>query len=267
MRDVVFCYSSTGNSMFVAKAIALGLGDTRVVMVSRAGATQEARDAVRVGLVFPVIGWGLPRTVAEFVRALDVKPGQYVFAVATCGGTAGATLLQLARLLRAKRVGLAAGYLTRFNAGGLAMKEPGVVRIVKALAGRKPLPARERLPELIDAVRRKAPHRPERSSWAANAAAGLFRVMMKRMAARFREADRNLRVDETCTKCRTCVRVCPRGNVALEGGAHTWRHDCEMCMACVNWCPVGAMRFGPSSADGGRRHNPDVTAAEMMVRA
>ncbi len=266
MKDVICCYSSTGNSMSVAKSIARGLGDASVVLVPRDGAAQGAHDAGRVGIVFPVIGWGLPRTVVEFVRALDVKPGQYVFAVATCGGTAGTTLLQLRKLLREKHVRLAAGFLVRFDSSGFFTKEPGVVRFVRAIAGRKPLPAHERLPEIIDVVSRKAGHRPERSSWAANVVAGLFRAMMRKAAERFKEADRNMGVDDTCTKCRTCVRVCPRGNVMIEGGTHAWRHDCEMCLACVAWCPVGAMHFGPVPTNGGRRHHPEVVAAEMMVR-
>ena len=81
--------------------------------------------------------------------------------------------------------------------------------------------------------------------------------------AQFTGMDRAYRVSESCKACGTCARICPRGNIALESGKPAWHHDCEFCGACGAWCPNNAIGFaGAPSAP--RRHNPQVTAADLM---
>jgi ferredoxin len=264
-EDLIYCYSATGNSLFAARTIAEGLENTRLVLMPKALKGHDTRNAGKIGLVFPVIGWGLPRMVVELIETIELRPGQYVYAVATCGGTPGGTLLQLRRLLRKKGVKLAAGFVVKSPSMGGFAKEPWAVKLVRAIAGRPPREAPERFREMVRTVSEKLPHRLERSSVAANMTAGVLRAIMRKARKRFKEADRNFSVGGECTRCRTCVRICPRANVTMTDGRHAWRHDCEMCMACAAWCPTGAMRFGSWSQSG--RHHPGVKAEEVLVRS
>ena len=90
----IYCFSSTGNSLYAARGIAQAIG-AQVLPMTDGPVTTD--DSV-VGLVFPTYFWALPRMVERFARGLRVNPGAYVFAVATYGsahayeaaGTAGA---------------------------------------------------------------------------------------------------------------------------------------------------------------------------------
>ena len=50
--------------------------------------------------------------------------------------------------------------------------------------------------------------------------------------------------DKNCTKCRTCVEVCPVHAISSETPKKTDKHKCIMCTACIASCPVKARSFG-----------------------
>ncbi len=51
------------------------------------------------------------------------------------------------------------------------------------------------------------------------------------------------RVNETCTECGACERVCPTGAIEGERGFASDPAECTMCLACSAACPVDAIDF------------------------
>jgi ferredoxin len=43
-----------------------------------------------------------------------------------------------------------------------------------------------------------------------------------------------------CTRCESCVEVCPTASIALEDTIRTDSRTCIACCACIKQCPVGA---------------------------
>ena len=111
MKTKLFFFSGTGNSLKVARDLAAELGGAEIVAIPEALKKQEAIGADRIGIVFPVYMWGLPLIVADFCRRLTVPPSAYIFGVATCGSSAGASLQQMNRLLGERNLTLSAGFV------------------------------------------------------------------------------------------------------------------------------------------------------------
>ena len=88
-KNVIFCFSGTGNCLDIAKNIARGLGDTDIVMMRRAPAVRDVHEAERVGFVFPCHAGGLPGEVEKFARSLFVSARAYTFGVVSCAGYPG----------------------------------------------------------------------------------------------------------------------------------------------------------------------------------
>ena len=73
----------------------------------------------------------------------------------------------------------------------------------------------------------------------------LFRTVRRfsRMASTPRQNGK-LRIDSSkCTHCRTCLRICPQGNIREEGGGIVFGNSCISCFACYHRCPEGAISY------------------------
>jgi ferredoxin len=47
---------------------------------------------------------------------------------------------------------------------------------------------------------------------------------------------------DKCTACGLCSRLCPVGNIKINGHPE-WSDQCETCMRCLCFCPVGAVHI------------------------
>ena len=110
MKTDLFYCTGTGNSLWIARKLAKGLGDAQIYPMSRIPGEVIESGADAVGIIFPVHIWGLPHRVIDFVDALAKDPSRYHFAVAVNAGQVAATLLQLKRLMHAKGISLSAGF-------------------------------------------------------------------------------------------------------------------------------------------------------------
>ena len=71
-RNVIFCFSGTGNCLDLAQNIARGLGNTEIVMMRSAPVITDVREAERVGFVFPCYGSGAPADVLKYAKTIPL---------------------------------------------------------------------------------------------------------------------------------------------------------------------------------------------------
>jgi ferredoxin/flavodoxin len=262
METKIFYFSTTGNSLALARELGSGIGETELISIPKAMKEPVAVNAARVGFVFPVIAWGLPRIVVEFLQELKLEGKPYVFAAATCGGTPGRTLLELSGILRKAGADLHAGFVCREGANTVT-DDPGIVRFARRLNRIQYPSGKERLPELLAAIRDKQKHTPDTSNFMCNCFGGMMHGLMSLAGDKLKSTDSNFRVDDRCTGCRTCERVCPRANVRVEGNKPVWHHNCEMCNGCIQWCPRQAIHIENETC---RYRNPGIKAEDLMLR-
>jgi ferredoxin/flavodoxin len=265
MKTVLYYYSATGNSLVVARKIAEGIGDARILPISAHRAAPFKPEAERVGILFPIYAWGPPRTVEEFVANIDPAGLRYFFAIACCGGTAAGTLPGIQRVLRAKGGDLHAGFVVRSpsyfdvaEGGGQAK----MIKTVRDLSGPLPGTDAERLPEIIEVVKAGKKSKPESGAFFGKVLGNFFHGMA---SAQFPKMDSSYVTAPSCDGCGICAKVCPRGNVGLESGRPAWKHDCDSCGACLTWCPKRAISQGGGSSPNGR-HHAEVALSDMLLR-
>jgi MinD superfamily P-loop ATPase len=70
-----------------------------------------------------------------------------------------------------------------------------------------------------------------------------------------------MRLDkEKCTKCGICAKLCPVGNITMDGYP-VQGLKCQYCLRCCSLCPEKALR--PVFNRGGKTYAA-VKAAELM---
>ena len=109
---MIFYFTGTGNSLYAAARLAHATAD-RVVSIAEC-MQQETfsfpEPCERVGFVFPVYWYGLPVIVERFLDRLALGGCDYVYAVVTCGGSAGGTTDALRARLQARGAALSAAF-------------------------------------------------------------------------------------------------------------------------------------------------------------
>ena len=89
---MIFYFSGTGNSAWVARQLARLTGDD-ACDITTLKELPDLDSNRQIGFVFPVYAWGTPEIMAEFAKKLP-KPQAFTFGVCTCGGDAGLAMKQ-----------------------------------------------------------------------------------------------------------------------------------------------------------------------------
>ena len=234
MKNKIYYFTGTGNSMRAARIIAEKLGDTEIISMRTDPKEESARDCDVVGFVFPVYHWTMPAYAAAYVESLEINPKAYVFAVAMPSFVCGIACETLANILKKKHIKLAYGNLVYSVANYAIVYPPFPPAKLRVPATEKKLKA---IAEDIKAHKLRAYPR----------ASKFIRRRREKVMTPYLElqkyADNPFTISDACVSCGLCSRVCPCSNIELVEGKPTFRHHCANCMACVVSCPKRAIGY------------------------
>ncbi len=262
MNDIIWYFTGTGNSLAAARRAASALGgdvELKPIASVPAGAVEIA--AARLGFVFPVYSFGLPRVVKEFIERIVSIKADSVFAIATCGGASGGTLAQLRKLLEAKGTRLDAAAAVVYPGNCIPLHAAPTEEQCRKMisAGDETV---DRFMTDVTAGRQRPP------GFFAGINEILFRPMYAAFLSSVRRSDRFLKADETCTRCGVCMKICPVGNIAAgPDGRPVWGGRCEACYACLNFCPAEAIQYGWLTRGRRRYRHPAVTPSDIASQS
>jgi ferredoxin/flavodoxin len=257
MDSVIYYFTGTGNSLKVAKDIASRLGNTSLIKVCKdTMMLSEGTKFKKVGIVFPVYYYGLPVMVKEFVENLILNSNSYVYTIATCGGSVGASVKQLQKILDNKGILLSSAFTIVMPDNYQVMYSP---------------PSDEKQQKLFKLEGEKAQHiadvinKLEKTSFEeinSFPAKLLGGILSKNFNPK--DKDRNFWSDEKCNGCGICAKVCPANNIKIEENRPQWLHECEHCLACLHWCPKHSLQYKKGTIKRKRYHHPEISVGELF---
>ena len=243
---MIYYFSGTGNSLYVARHLADLLGERLSPMTFPSPTDDEV-----VGLVFPVYGWGIPNIVEKFVRKLKASPrgglegaaGSYLYAVMTCGDDMGYAdnILEkaLGRKLDAAFSVLMPNVYVCLPGFDVDSKEVCREKFTKEEAG---------VEEIAACIKeRKAVRRLVRGNFAWTKT-----YIIRPLFNRYLVTDKYFHADASkCISCGRCQKLCPVGNIIVDE-VPKWQSHCTGCLACYHACPYHAINFGKMTQKKGQ---------------
>lgn len=271
----IFYFSGTGNSLHVAQRLAARLNGSLSPIVGCLRTGRPTSGADVVGFVFPTHALCIPIAVRQFLRALKLNKGAYLFALATREGTAFHGFKQMRRLLGRKRLRLTAEFMIAMNttdprARGyqppnqteleitIARIEKYLDRIAGMIKSRANSPWQEATPPIPTPYGRFRNYVVERL------------VVLAHKTSEYIGGVNYFYADTNCSGCGMCGTVCLSGKILIdEAGKPAWQKQvlCYMCFACVNFCPKQSVQIRTiwavksHTTENGRYGHPLATAA------
>lgn len=236
---MIFYFSGTGNSKFIANCIADRFGESPVEITAALNSTDLSfgiKDDERVGIISPVYWYGLPMEVINFAKKLKLNnyKGQYVYCFATYGGSAGRFAENLEDILKAKGYVLNGKY--------------GVKMADNYILGYTPAPLAEQIKTNNEAVKimKTYLYRIEARENANLIKRGAMAFISPLIRPIYEKGNRSKKfyVTSDCTSCGLCSRNCPCGAISMKDRKPSWNSNCSQCVRCIHSCPVKAIQYG-----------------------
>jgi len=257
-KTTIYYFSGTGNSLHMAKSLNDKLYDSELISI--AGLINQdsiIATSEKVGFIFPVYTWALPKIVADFIEKIDLRNTKYIFALCTKGGPGRQYVIPVMnKLLKSKNKELDAAFLIKvFSAvivGGhnpMHSKEKQLDRITKAEL---------KLDAIAEQISNNVKGKGKKSSL----------IPMKGNYESFIESvntdDKNFYIDENCNGCGICQKICPVSNISLVDKKPEWQHKCQQCYGCLHYCPKKAIQFGENTPGRERYNHPHIKLRELI---
>ncbi len=193
----IFYFSSTGNSLYIAKRIGASFSESVFFIPHYQGGFDQFQDIV---IVSPVYSFGLPKHVYDFLISLPKAPAVYV--VLNYGGMMGGADYYTYQLAKKHEVNIRAVYAVKMPENfTLTFSTPQLYNrmILKS--------AEKKTERLIDSIKSKQEHLPSKKK--TNEAA------YEKNKANWHLLAEDFSVKDNCTKCKKCIRLCPVDNIAI----------------------------------------------------
>lgn len=231
-------FSGTGNTKYCVERFMREIDpETAVCSIEADETPQRIAEDDYIVFGYPVQYSNIPKIVKDFVVSNSaIWSGKQVFVIATMGLFSGDGAGMLGRLL------------SKYGAeitGGLHLKMPDCIGDEKAL--KRPLEENRRLvaeagAKIGRAVMNFKDGHPTREGLGfAYHLAGLFGQRLY-FYNKTRYYSDKLKIDAgKCVGCGTCEKLCPMGNIRLEGKLAVPGDRCTMCYRCVSRCPAQAI--------------------------
>ena len=244
---MIFYFSGTGNTRWVAEQIAKAIGEELVFipdMIREGRYKFELSEGERIVFCFPTHGWQPPHIVRQFIKQLEYSASSvfnhFCWALTTCGDNTGETMTILNKDLQKK--GLQAETLFSVIMPESYVCLPFMKTDPEDRERWKIENAERQLHHIISILkdRKRGIEELEKGSTPRLYSYVIGEYFNKRMVH-----DKKFTVDaDMCIKCGKCAKVCPVDNI--EGTPPVWIHNgkCTCCLACYHYCPVHAINYG-----------------------
>ena len=293
---MIFYFSGTGNTKWAASKLASATHEDLISIAPYMRADDSShtlaepfilKENERLGFVFPVHGWRVPKLVREFIGKMKVQRAEsdaagnsvsaeskassdaernsasagslpFTYCVCTAGDSIGLTIENLNEVISQNPSLQALGITEVKSSYSLIMPESYVgLPFMDLDPKKKEIWKKSKSAQKLSVICEEIFDRKEGVS---RLLKGPIPWFFTKVVGGFFEnvliTDKRFHVEkDKCVKCGICANVCPVGDIKGGHGEYPeWLHhkDCLTCFTCYHHCPHHAIEFGNQTQKKGQ---------------
>ena len=283
---MIFYFSGTGNTKWAASKLAAATREDLISIAPYMRADDSSHNLAepfilkeneRLGFVFPVHGWRVPKLVREFIGKMKIqrvssdasvenkakaddcqKNRPFAYCVCTAGDSIGLTIENLNEVISQNPSLQALGITKVSSSYSLIMPESYIgLPFMDVDPKEREIRKKENAAQELAVVCEEIFDRKEGIS---RLVKGPIPWFFTKVVGGFFEnvliTDKRFHVEkDRCVKCGICANVCPVGDIKGGHGEYpVWLHhkDCLTCFTCYHHCPHHAIEFGNQTQKKGQ---------------
>ena len=272
---MIFYFSGTGNTKWAASKLASATHEDLISIAPYMRADDSShtlaepfilKENERLGFVFPVHGWRVPKLVREFIGRMKVQRAEsdaagslpFAYCVCTAGDSIGLTIENLNQTISQNPSLQALGITEVSSSYSLIMPESYVgLPFMDVDPKEKEIWKKSKSAQKLAVICEEIFDRKEGVS---RLVKGPIPWFFTKVVGGFFEnvliTDKRFHVEkDKCVKCGICANVCPVGDIKGGHGEYPeWLHhkDCLTCFTCYHHCPHHAIEFGKQTQKKGQ---------------
>ena len=283
---MIFYFSGTGNTKWAASKLAAATREDLISIAPYMRADDSSHNLAepfilkeneRLGFVFPVHGWRVPKLVREFICKMKIqrepsdasaenkakaddslKNRPFTYCVCTAGDSIGLTIENLNKVISQNPSLQALGITEVSSSYSLIMPESYIgLPFMDVDPKEREIRKKENAAQQLAVVCEEIFDRKEGIS---RLVKGPIPWFFTKVVGGFFEnvliTDKRFHVEkDRCVKCGICANVCPVGDIKGGHGEYpVWLHhkDCLTCFTCYHHCPHHAIEFGNQTQKKGQ---------------
>lgn len=238
---MILYFTGTGNSSYVAHAIAKETGDQVLSLneMIKKESKEKITSELPLVIVVPTYAWRIPRVVSDLIRQLNFSGNRKIYFVLTCGDSIGAAENHIKKLCNEKE-------LRFMGCAEVVMPENYIAVFVapeKEEAHEIIRKSESVISELSKKIKEEVPFQSHRIKFSGKLQSGIVNSLFYKLIVKAK----GFHATDSCNSCGYCVRSCPLNNIRLVDKNPVWGKDCTHCMACICGCPTEAIEYGKKS--------------------
>ena len=247
---MIFYFSGTGNSRYVAECISKSTDDKLMSIntLIKSKSDESFESASPYVFVTPVFAGRIPKIVDLYIRQTNFEGAKDVYFIVTCANTPWATASYVEKLCAFKGFNLLGfrsivmpqGYIAHSDIKTEAEND----EIIEA--------ANSMIFTYIECISNNRPFPQEKlgKSMMSNILNPIMYAMMI--------SSKKFLTTDSCDGCGQCSKLCPLNNIEIENGKPHWGNTCTHCMACIASCPQKAIEYGKVTVGRNRYYNTKI---------
>ena len=257
---MIFYFTGTGNSLWVAKMLSETFHETLISIATELNEKKEEnlvyslRADEKIFFVYPVHSWGPAVSIMRFIARLKLENyfHQPIYSVATCGDECGYANRLLGKALNSRQLVLTNAYSVTMPNNYILL--PGFSVDSKEIEKKKLEQAPIRMAEIIKAIQTEK----TLDLYHKGGAPWIKTYLVYPLFANLAIGKNSFRVTDACISCGLCERICPTQTIRMKDGKPIWTDTCVQCVACIHRCPVRAIEYGKETIKKGRYYHPEI---------